>query len=107
MTLHEISGQGFTHQLLWNSAKALLAQPETGTPTDGYFRMAGMLMAYFAFEAYMNLAGSRVDPQRGRTRKNFSTRIHIEELAASSIGYAKKLESNLKAAKDYIKPFET
>lgn len=71
MTLHEIVGQGYTHQLLWNSAKILLKQPETQTPRDGYFRTAGMLMAYFTFEAYLNLAGHRVDPKAWKNEREF------------------------------------
>ena len=71
MVLHEISGQGYTHQLLWNSAKTLLKQPQTQTPTDGYFRTAGMLMVYFTFEAYLNLAGPRVDPAAWKNEREF------------------------------------
>jgi hypothetical protein len=68
---HQIAGQGFTHQLLWNSAKTLLSQPESQTPKDGYFRMAGMLMAYFTFEAYLNLVGPRVDPEAWKNERDF------------------------------------
>ena len=71
MPIHEIEGQSFTHQHLWNAAKALLAQPETRSPTDGYFRMAGMLMAYFAYEAYLNLVGLRVDQEAWKNEREF------------------------------------
>jgi hypothetical protein len=71
MALHEIAGRGFTHQILWKSAKTLLNQPETNTPTDGYFRMAGMLMIYFTLEAYLNLAGPRVDPEAWKNEREF------------------------------------
>lgn len=71
MALHEISGQGFTHQLLWNSAKTLLTQSATETPRDGQLRMAGMLMAYFTFEAYLNLAGPRIDAAAWKNEKEF------------------------------------
>ena len=69
MTIHEVEGQSFTHQHLWNAGKALLSQPETRSPTDGYFLMAGMLMAYFAYEAYLNFVGPRVDQEAWKNER--------------------------------------
>lgn len=74
MTIHEIAGQGFTHQQLWNCTKTLLTQPETQSPTDGYFRMAGMLMAYFTYEAYLNLVGPRIDGAAWKNERDFFSR---------------------------------
>lgn len=71
MTVHEIAGQGFTHQQLWNCAKTLLSQPETQSPTDGHFKMAGMLMAYFTYEAYLNLVGPRIDREAWKNERVF------------------------------------
>jgi hypothetical protein len=68
---HEIVGECYTHQHLRNAAKALLTQPETRTPKDGYFQMAGMLMAYLTFEAYLNLVGPRVDRAAWKTERDF------------------------------------
>ena len=71
MPVHEVYGEGYTHQILWNSAKLLLGEPENQTPRDGYFRIAGMLMTYFAFEAYLNLDGPRVDPDAWQNEREF------------------------------------
>jgi hypothetical protein len=71
MAIHEIAGQGFTHQYLWNCSEALLSQTETKSPTDGYFAMAGMLMAYFAYEAYLNLVGPRIDGEAWKNERDF------------------------------------
>src|SRR5216117_468126 len=74
MTTHEIEGEGFTHQILWNSATILLAQPETKSPKDGYFQMAGMVMTYFAYEAYLNSVGYRIDPDAWKNEREFFTK---------------------------------
>lgn len=71
MAIHEIAGQGFTHQYLWNCAKTLLSQPETKSPTDGYFATAGMLLTYFAYEAYLNLVGPRIDREAWKNERGF------------------------------------
>lgn len=71
MTVHEVSGQAFTHQYLWNSASLLLSQPETKSPNDGYFRMARMVMVYFAYEAYLNLIDPRIDRKAWENEREF------------------------------------
>jgi len=71
MTIHEIAGEGFTHQYLWNCAETLLSQPETKSPADGYFATAGMLMVYFAYEAYLNLVGPKIDGEAWRDERVF------------------------------------
>jgi len=71
MTIHEVEGQVFTHQHLWNSAKLLLSQPETQSPNDGYFLMAGMLMAYFTYEAYLNLVGPHIHRVAWKNEREF------------------------------------
>jgi hypothetical protein len=68
---HEITGQVFTHQYLWNCATTLLAQPETKSPEDKYYAMAGMVMAYFTFEAYLNFVGSSVEPTAWKDERKF------------------------------------
>ena len=74
---HEITGQVFTHQYLWNCATTLLARPETKSPEDKYYAMAGMVMAYFTFEAYLNFVGSSVEPGAWKDeRKFFSTGVY-------------------------------
>lgn len=75
MAIYEIAGQFFTHQHLWNCAKALLSQPETKSPTDGYFATAGMLMAYFAYEAYLNLVGPRIDTEAWKNERDFFSKL--------------------------------
>jgi len=71
---HEVAGEYYTHQHLWNSVKFLLTQPETRTPKDGYFQTAGMLMAYLTFEAYLNLIGPRVDRAAWKDERKFFTK---------------------------------
>jgi hypothetical protein len=68
---HEITGEGFTHVHLWKCARTLLTQPETKSPKDRYYCMAGMVMAYFAFEAYLNFVGSRIEPIKWREERKF------------------------------------
>lgn len=68
---HEITGQVFTHQYLWNCATTLLAQPETKLSKDMYYQMAGMVMAYFTFEAYLNFVGSSVEPTAWKDERDF------------------------------------
>jgi hypothetical protein len=70
-TRHQITGQGFSHQYLWNCATTLLTQPETKSPKDMHFEMAGMVMAYFTFEAYLNFVGSSVEPAAWKDERNF------------------------------------
>ena len=68
---HEITGEGFTHMHLWKCARTLLTQPETKSPKDMYYRMAGMVMAYFTYEAYLNFVGSRIEPTKWREERKF------------------------------------
>ena len=68
---HEITGEVFTHQYLWNCATTLLAQPETKSSKDMYYQMAGMVMAYFTFEAYLNFVGSSVEPTAWKDERKF------------------------------------
>jgi hypothetical protein len=68
---HEITGESFTHQYLWNCATTLLTQPETKSPKDMYYCMAGMVMAYFTYEAYLNFVGSRIEPSVWKDERKF------------------------------------
>jgi hypothetical protein len=68
---HEITGESFTHQQLWNCATTLLTQPVTKSPKDMYFQMAGMVMAYFTYEAYLNFVGSRIEPAAWKEERKF------------------------------------
>ncbi len=68
---HEIAGECYTQQHLWNTTKLLLTQPETRTPKDGYFQTAGMLMAYLTFEAYLNLIGPKIDRVAWKDERKF------------------------------------
>ena len=62
---YKITGQGFTHQYLWNCATTRFTRPETKVAKDMYYAMAGMVMAYFTFEAYMNFVGKAAfEPSR-------------------------------------------
>src|SRR4030095_6767184 len=67
----EIQGEGYTHIYLWNCAKALLNQPETKSHQDFYFTMAGMLIKYLAYEAYLNFVGIRLDPDAWKNEREF------------------------------------
>lgn len=68
---HQITGEGFTHQYLWNCAKTLLTRPETRLAEDMYYEMAGMVMAYFTLEAYLNFVGSSLEPAAWKDERNF------------------------------------
>ena len=72
---HEITGEGFTHVHLWKCARTLLTQPETKSPKDRYYCMAGMVMAYLAFEAYLNFGvvrklRDRIGPVPGNLKRD-------------------------------------
>jgi len=71
MTVHEVAGEGFTHQYLWNCASLLLSQPESDHPVTGIFGWAGMVMAYFAYEAYLNLIGPHIDRETWKNEREF------------------------------------
>ena len=75
MTVHEVEGEVFTHQYLWNCASLLLSQPESESPSDGYFRMSGMVMTYFAYEAYLNLIGAHIDPETWKNEREFFSKF--------------------------------
>ena len=72
MTIHDVAGQAFTHQYLWNSASFLLSHPESKSRME--FRMAAMVMAYFSYEAYLNLIGARIDPAAWKDERKFFSR---------------------------------
>lgn len=55
-------GENITHRVLW---QCCLRQLEIARKTERgrkYFDLTAMLMAYFAYEAYLNFVGSRVAP---------------------------------------------
>jgi hypothetical protein len=104
MTRHEIAGECYTHQHLWNCAKALLTQTETRTPQDGYFMMAGMLTAYFTFEAYLNLVGPRVDQEAWKNERVFFTNEPYRGTEGKLKRICEKLEIKLEPGK---RPYQT
>jgi hypothetical protein len=90
----QITGQGFTHQYLWNCATTLLTQPETKSPKDMHFAMAGMVMAYFTFEAYLNFVEVASNQPTGSMKEISLANDRIEELRGNSSFCARNIKLN-------------
>ncbi len=55
---------GIVQRLYWPNQKSKSSK-------DMYYQMAGMVMAYFTFEAYLNFVGSSVEPTAWKDERNF------------------------------------
>ena len=104
MTIHEVAGEGYTHQLIWNSAQLLMSQPETKTPNDGYFRIAGMVMAYFTYEAYLNLIGPHIDPEAWKNEREFFSKSPYRGTDGKLKKVCEKLEIKIERGQ---RPYQT
>lgn len=71
----EIVGEAFTHVYLWRACEELIKAGDEAfknqEPRSLYFYMSGMLMAYFAYEAYLNYVGSLVAPEVWKNERDF------------------------------------
>jgi len=67
-----VEGEIFTHKELWRCAEIQLDAARTAERGRFYFDMAAMLMAFFAYEAYLNFLGEILAPKQwGREREFF------------------------------------
>jgi hypothetical protein len=67
----KIAGEQFTHKELWRCCQLQLASARRRKKGQRYFHMSAMLMAYFAYEAYLNAAGSRIAPKDWANERAF------------------------------------
>lgn len=67
----QIAGEQFTHKELWRCCQLQLTSARRRKRGQLYFHMSAMLMAYFAYEAYLNAAGSRVAPKDWSKERDF------------------------------------
>ena len=69
-----IEGENITHRVLW---QCCLRQMDVARKTEKgrkYFDLTTMLMAYLAYEAYLNFVGSRVAPSDWTNERVFFTK---------------------------------
>ena len=65
------SGESFPHRIIWRSALKLNEQARAEEKGSKYFDLSFMLMAYLAYEAYLNFVGDRLDPQAWSDEKAY------------------------------------
>ena len=58
-----ISGEIFTHKILWECCLRLRETARSRTKGARYFQISTMLMAYLTYEAYINFLGDRLAPE--------------------------------------------
>lgn len=64
-------GESFSHKELWECANILYEHGREVKKGGLYFDLATILMAYLTYEAYINFAGDRLDPETWRNEKDF------------------------------------
>jgi len=64
-------GESFPHKELWQCANTLYEHGREVKKGGLYFDLATILMAYFTYEAYINIAGERLDPEAWKNEKCF------------------------------------
>lgn len=64
-------GESFPHKELWQCANTLYEHGRKVKKGGLYFDMATILMAYFTYEAYINVVGKRLDPKAWENEKDF------------------------------------
>ncbi|MDA2935136.1 hypothetical protein MYX82_12470 [Acidobacteria bacterium AH-259-D05] len=67
----EMKGEAFPHRTLWTCAKSLFDRARSEPKGAKYPDMAACLMAYLAYEAYLNLLLSRLDPAIWENEREF------------------------------------
>lgn len=63
------SGESFPHRALWRCATVQLEQANILEKGRFYFDLSAVLMAYLAYEAYINFVGDRLDPETWKREK--------------------------------------
>lgn len=57
------SHESFAHRILWECAQQHLAHAKKEVQGSWYFHLSALLMAYLAYEAYLNYLGETVAPE--------------------------------------------
>jgi len=65
------NGETFTHRVLWDCCRQQMKAATNATKGARSFHIAAMLMAYLAYEAYLNYVGSRVAPDAWENEQDF------------------------------------
>ncbi|MFZ2655714.1 MAG: hypothetical protein WAX69_12355 [Victivallales bacterium] len=73
MRIHNKQTQ-YTHEILWVACLKQKAIADQGGAEHIYFNLTTMLMAYFAFEGYLNFIGVILCPDEWRCEKEFFSR---------------------------------
>lgn len=67
----KIKGVTYPHEDLWRASSISLTMAETCDREQYYLLMQSLLIAYFAFEAFINFLGECLDPEAWENEKNF------------------------------------
>jgi len=67
----EKTGESFPHRTLWRCATIQLERAKSVQKGRFYFDLSAILMAYLAYEAYINFVGDRLDPETWKNEKTF------------------------------------
>ena len=68
----EITIESYNHRLLWEAAKKQFQASSIGEDAF-YYRLAGLILSFFAFESYLNYVGKIISPDIWENeKKNFS-----------------------------------
>jgi hypothetical protein len=71
LAVTKTEGECFTHRVLWRCAEIQYEQARAVEKGSKFFDMAALIMAFFAYEAYINVIGDRVDPEAWSNEKIF------------------------------------
>jgi hypothetical protein len=71
LAVTKTEGECFTHRVLWRCAEIQYEQARAVEKGSTFFDMAALIMAFFAYEAYINFIGDRVDPEAWSNEKIF------------------------------------
>lgn len=66
-----VKGESYTYRVLWQASKHQLRLAEQIEDGSMYCYLAAMVMAYFAYEAYLNYLGSFIAPDAWKNEKTF------------------------------------
>lgn len=66
--------ESYNHRILWCAASKNLAMANTTSADSKYGALGAMLMAYLAFEGYLNWLGGRISPDVWSSEREFFSR---------------------------------
>ncbi len=67
----KIKGTAYPHEYLWRASSKSLTRAETNDREQYYLLMQSLLVAYLAFEAFVNFLGECLDPDAWGNEKTF------------------------------------